>query len=336
MATKKEKLKLYRIITHLDESSSLTAQNNPVRGYINRYSEFKRWDVEKGHENEIGKIKAEHPEYSTNFFRSKAPFRFFGNDEFGEYNKLAFVIDGESAPYDRNIHSLEELSARVFIVTSAKEGSMTGKPYLGGDERGILDLDAPVEPSETLTFRINPTGIKVQKKKLFSQVRTRGGWTFQHWGPQIGVISLEGTTGNITPPPKIQMGTVLGVPVLPQVTEEIPSASNSAALKAFRKLEKWYDRDQGESSQSSGKGYLLALEYRQRIYVGHIADFLYEERGTNPFQLYYKIKFLVHYDAGNLSEAVTRSKMHTIRNAETLEYIRALKNPPNTYPGTFV
>ena len=42
--------------------------------------------------------------------------------------------------------------------------------------------------------------------------------------------------------------------------------------------------------------------------------------------LEYQLKFLIHYDAGALSEATTRTANQIIRNEETLRKILALRN----------
>lgn len=319
MATKKEKLKLYRLVTRPSYSTTSPSLNAPVKGYINYYNEFKQWDVER----QQGFSTVNYPE---DFLSTISPFEFFSDEErFGTYSKVVFVIDGVHEPYDRNKHDLAALSSKVFTLVSAIDG-ITAIPVNDIGGAGERKLEEVQEPPAVLTFYINPTGIRVQKKKFFSQIRTRAGWAFQHWGPQIGEINLEGTTGNITPPPKIQIGTIAGIPILPQVVEEIPSPENSEALKAFRELEQWYDEDQDESSQD--KGYLTAIEYRQRIYIGHIAEFFYEERGERPFQLYYRLKFLVHYDAGNLAAATSRARNQIVRNEETIKYVRRLKDQP--------
>jgi len=307
------------MVTRPSYSTTSPSLNAPVRGYINYYSEFKQWDVER----QQGFSTVNYPE---NFLNTVSPFEFFSDEErFGLYSEIIFVIDGVYEPYDRNKHDLTALSSKVFTLVSSTDG-IIAKPVDDTEDIGERKLEEVKAPPAVLTFYINPTGIRVQKKKYFSQIRTRGGWVFQHWGPQIGEINLEGTTGNITPPLKIQIGTVAGKPILPQVVEEIPSPENSEALKAFRELEKWYDEDQDEASQN--KGYLTAIEFRQRIYVGHIAEFSYEERGERPFQLYYNLKFLVHYDAGNLAAATSRARNQIVRNEETIEYVRRLKNQP--------
>jgi len=255
-------------------------------------------------------------------------FEFFEIKNYKELENVEFVIDGIFERYDRTIHNLDSISSKVYILETTSAG-IFGIP--SDDSSSTNDLvRKPYATSlgtflKSITFYVNPTTIRIRKKKFFQKIRTRAGWAFQHWGPDIGEITLEGTTGNITPKPKIQVGKVFGLPILPQVVEETPTESNSPALKAFRTLEQWYDEDQNDQSQSSSVGQLTALEFRGRIYVGHFAEFNFEERGTHPFQLFYQLKFLIHYDTGALSEATTRATNQIIRNDETLRKILELK-----------
>ena len=178
-----------------------------------------------------------------------------------------------------------------------------------------------------MIFRINPTNIVVGKKKLFKKIRTRGGFVFQHWGPDIGNITIKGTTGSLIPDTSLEIQTkrILGVqvPIFVKVSDDKPTEINSPALKAFRQLETWYDEDQGEDWVK--RGYLTALEYRGRAYVGHFAEFEIVEKGTQPYQFYYTIKFQIHYDSSHLQAAVTRASNQIVRNQESIATIRAIK-----------
>lgn len=316
MASKKETLKIYRLETRPSYLTSDIPANQIVRGYVNYYDEFKQWDIEytKGYSSIVQYYDFIGP---RNFFTDEA--------QHGNYKYISFVIDGIFTPYNRGIHDLTELQDRIYTLRFTLDQT-EAIPVIPGNLNKIYEEVVPSIP-KVLTFRINPTNLRLIKRKLFQQIRTRAGWAFQHWGPQIGEIDLEGVTGNIQATPRIQIGTVAGIPILPQVVDEIPTEENSPALKAFRELERWYDEDQDENFQS--KGYLSAIEYRGRIYVGHIADFQYEERETSPFMLYYRMKFLVHYDAGNLQAATSRARNQIVRNEETLRYIENLKNSPS-------
>ena len=314
MASKKEKLKFYRLITRPSYSSAAYPETPPISGYINYWNEFKKWDIE---------LEANFTSLPEDYL-GPGPFKVF--DEIENYKNLSFLIDGVHEPYDRRKHNLDDFYSRIYVVLPSDEGPIG----IHIDEIKKEDINIygrpiskPVENNPTLTFYINPTHIRVLKRKLFQQIRTRGGWAFQHWGPQIGEINLEGTTGNITPNPKISWNTYKGIPYLPYVVDEAPTESNSPALKAFRQLETWYDEDQSEIAQKNG--YLLALEYRDHIYVGHIREFSYEERGERPFQLYYRLVFLIHYDASSLAAVTSRAAGQIIRNESTLKYIRDLK-----------
>lgn len=317
MASKKEKLKFYRLPA--TPTYIMDAPANSIRGYKNIYSEFVKYDTQP--------FTSEAADLTDGSYPGDAPIFFFGKVE--PYDSLEFVIDGLFERYDRSRHNLDSLSFRIYILETTSAGTF-GIPYnaysLTDDAIRKPYVEGPLSTFlKSVSFYVNPTTIRIRKKKYFQKIRTRAGWVFQHWGPDIGEIVLEGTTGNITPDPKIQIGKIFGLPILPQVVEEVPTESNSPALKAFRTLEQWYDEDQNDQSQSASVGQLTALEFRDRIYVGHFAEFNFEERGTHPFQLFYQLKFLIHYDTGALSEATTRSTNQIIRNDETLKKILELR-----------
>ncbi len=316
MASKRETLKFYRLDTHPSYLTVSVPGNQKVRGYVNYYDEFKQWDVE--YTKEYSSID---PQYTY-----IGPRNFFTDEEqHGPYKDIAFIINDIFVPYNRETYDLEALQNRVYILNFTAGKPTQAVPVIPGNLTKVYE-EAVITTPKILTFRINPTSLRLMKRKLFQQIRTRAGWAFQHWGPQIGEIHLEGVTGNIQATPQIQIGTIAGIPVIPQTVDEIPTENNSPALRAFREIERWYDEDQDENFQD--KGYLTAIEYRGRIYVGHIADFQYEERGTSPFMLYYRMKFMVHYDAGNLQAATSRARSQIVRNEETQRYINNLRNAP--------
>ena len=313
MASKKEKLKFYRLPVPPSYLSSSPA--TCIRGHINKHAEFHEYDIELALVGPSGS------------YLGPSPMYFFGQVE--PYSSLEFVIDGLHEKYDRTKHNLDTYASKIYILETTSAG-IFGAPYNNyptTDERVRKPYDSTALKStlESVMFYVNPTTIRVRKKKFFQKLRTRAGWVFQHWGPDIGEIVLEGTTGNITPDLKIQVGKVFGLSVLPQVVEEIPTKVNSPALKAFRKIEKWYDEDQNDQAQGANVGRLTALEFRERVYVGHFADFNFEERGTHPFQLFYQLRFLIHYDVGEVSTAMARGTNQVVRNEETLKKIMELK-----------
>lgn len=316
MTNKKEKLKFYRLPS--TPSYQIDTPTSSICGYKNVYSEFRAYATDRYEEEVNGEGKSQE-------WLGEAPEKFFAIGKYGNLKNIEFVINGVFEKYDRTKHDLASLSSKIYVLETSEAGTF-GVPYAttGADKHPYIQ-SVDKESLKSISFYVNPSSIKLRKKKFFQKLRTRAGWAFQHWGPDIGEIMLEGTTGNITPDPKIQMGKVFGLSILPQVVEEAPTASNSPALKAFRKLERWYDEDQNDQSQSSCIGQLTALEFRGRVYVGHFAEFNFEERGTHPFQLFYQLKFLIHYDAGALSEATTRTTNQVVRNSATLRQILELK-----------
>jgi len=339
--SKREILKFIRIKVRPAHFTGDTDETT-VSGYLNTYKEFSRWDVEfqQGFTSLTGTQQADFsytPDGSTASVMSSAPKSFFvgrnslwrlgqvgagfGLDE-NSYRNLSFIINGVHEPYDRRKpnHDLKVVSSRIFVQDSS--GRFVN---WNGERRAYRGLEpAPL----SLLFRINPTNIRIQKRKLFQKIRTRAGWVFQHWGPEIGQIDLRGTTGSTLLDPDIKLATkklpLLGeIPLLTTLNDERPTELTSPALKAFKELERWYDEDQSEEAVE--RGFLTALEWRGRIYVGHLASFQIEERGDQPLQLFYNISFIVHYDSNHLQGAVTRASNQIVRNEKTLVQVKSLK-----------
>jgi len=326
MSSKKEKLKFYRLPV-IDIYKTTDIPTNKIRGYRNKYSDFSKYSdiyLQDGVNIFLDKNEGEVPPGS---WIGPAPEEFFAPKTKKEFENLEFVIDGTFEAYDRSKHNLDKLSAKIYILETTKDGTF-GTPYNNKTAPKKL-YESRKDVLTHVTFWVNPTNIKIRKKKFFQKLRTRAGWAFQHWGPDVGEIILTGTTGNITPPPKIQVGKIAGLPILPQVVEEKPTENNSPALKGFRKIEQWYDEDQNDEAQSASVNRLTAVEFRGRIYVGHFIDFSFEERGEFPFQLFYQLRFMVHYDAGSLSAATTRRSKQIVRNEETLRKVLEMRNNNN-------
>ena len=307
--SRRETLKLYRI------QIRGTAFYSTVSGYLNKKADYLQYNTVADNNTYI-ELAIPNPATGDNAWTARdfgwvgpSPDKFLIDRGFS--GESSFIIADIFEQYDRKKHDLDALSSSVWIVVPGK-----GMPIQNAVNKDRIRqyTTTPISPThETLEFDVNPTNINIVKKKLFQKIRTRGGWAFQHWGPDIGEIQLTGITRNITPAP-------VGFKGIP-----IPDVTNSGALAAFRTLEAWYDADQGEEAQRTGS--LLALEYRGKIYVGHLRDFSYSEEGTRPFLLSYKLTFMVHYDSGDLSGATTSAQSRAIRNANDITYIKSLKTP---------
>jgi len=257
----------------------------------------------------------------------------------------SWIVLGETQPsllnpdVDADVASLSTLylQGRLYPVKPRKTGNVTVD--IGGEEYEVIDgedndaMESPV----TFTFKVNPSNISIQKRKLFTKLRTKGGFVFQHWGPDISEISIAGTTGNIRPnrfrldrktlPEGIPWvgGREIPVPIPP--SDQFADRENSPLLDVFRRLEEVYNQDQDEQSVRANR--VLSLEYRQRLYVGHLSEFSFEERAERPFQFYYKFTFLVHYEATSPTAVTSSIAMNIVRNEETLQRIKEIKDESN-------
>ncbi len=244
MPVKRETLKFTRIQARPSYLSN-DEQERPVRGYLNLYKEFKRWDTERTLGSTISSTT--YPEYYYSYqqppmpvaeIRKRiAPFEFFSDLGPEAYEELSFTINGLFDQYDRRIHDLRNWESRVYILQP--DGSMRLKS--GGNTTPMVYYDTVDENLDSFIFRVNPTNIQVRKKKLFRKLRTRAGWVFQHWGPEIGIIQIRGTTGSVLPDPAIKFALknvpVIGdIPIISTIEDEKPTVQNSTAFKVFREL----------------------------------------------------------------------------------------------------
>ena len=328
--SKRETLKLYRIHTR----GNIYTQASYVQGYRNVTAEYSQYNVPGNAvisvvSTDSGSITSTTADPKFGALFGPSPARFLADHGFPE--DADFIIESFSVKYDRSnpSHDLDSNETRIWVVTGNSNTSSAVTVTLASDptQSSLLYIAIPAT-NETLEFDVNPNSINIVKKKLFQKIRTRGGWAFQHWGPDIGEIQLDGVTRNITPPPKSFYGPPDNNDRGPKNNHanfdlQIPDETNSPVFAAFRLLEKWYDEDQGEQAQRDGL--LLALEFRGRIYVGHIATFTYNETGTKPFQLSYKLTFMVHYDSGALGDATVRAQAREIRNQTSIDQIKKIQ-----------
>jgi len=190
-----------------------------------------------------------------------------------------------------------------FIIRNSERFDVMGK-----------EKEENVGAKAYFTFHINPRNISIAKNKLITKIRTRGGFEFQHWGPDISTIAFGGTTGNVTPTPPENVQSITDIPS--------PTEDNSEAYRIFKDFEILYEEDQ--TQQELGFMQMLGLEYRGNIFVGHLRSFGYEEVGEKPFQFEYRVEFAVEYEATSVSRAQQEIQQTLVRNADTLKYLRQL------------
>ena len=241
-----------------------------------------------------------------------------------------WIIKGSNSKFDGTISSLEEQEINGnfrpvkhdFLGQPYIEEGDGSKWYIRQNDEEISDSTVPI-----FTFKVNPTHINLNKRKLITKLRTKGGFVFQYWGPDITEISVEGTTGNILPRGvkfrKTNIPLLGEIPLPRDISQEAPTIENSPLYDIFRKFENLYNADQGKEASEYGK--ILAMEYRNKIYVGHLSEFSFEERGDRPFQFYYRFTFQVHYETTDLGSAHQRIEGYLRRNEETLNLLKDIK-----------
>lgn len=228
-----------------------------------------------------------------------------------------YIIEG----YEEKIDDDSNLTKKTdygMVYRAYRDSGANNTPFIirNSERFDVRGKEEEGTPGATVAFKfhVNPRNISVAKSKLITKIRTRGGFEFQHWGPDISIIAFAGTTGNITPTPSQQAQGITDVPD--------PTSDNSIAYKIFRNFEMLYEEDQMQ--QEMGNVTMLGLQYRGNIYVGHLRTFRFEEVAEKPFQFEYAVEFAVEYEATNVSRAQQEIQLNMIRNADTLKYLRQL------------
>ena len=155
MATKRETLKFIRIKAGSSDERVIKGAKNFTTSYSTTF------------DDDTNVLYADYGFVSPKTFFQRGGFDLTDDD----YKNLMFVIDGEFKPYNRLTHNLDALQPRVYKLDS--RGMATNS--VGTQSRWV---DVTRESSSVfppIIFRINPTSITIQKKKLFQKFRTRAG-----------------------------------------------------------------------------------------------------------------------------------------------------------------
>lgn len=184
------------------------------------------------------------------------------------------------------------------------------KKYIRGS---LFDWEYSDYVADSVTFDINPKHISIERKKMKRKIRTYGGWEFQHWGPDIGTVSIKGQTRAMIPRKTVREG------------KDDWGVYDSASYKAFEGLKNFYDNDHRvEAETKVDKGELLALSYREKIYVGHFDSFTFEEDAEKPYLFHFDIRFSIEFEATNLAEAIETSGKRKIYNETFMKDLRGV------------
>ena len=140
-----------------------------------------------------------------------------------------------------------------------------GTPYF--IKRTQVDEDALDPVPDQFEFYVNPQRIQINKEKLISEVRTRGGWDVQHWGEKLTTITVDGITGGLHR--DISKSAKPGE--IGQTIDKDKGIDSSTAWKKLRILNSFYDNDHGKTPAK--KLFRLAFSIFEDYYIGYFSNF---------------------------------------------------------------
>ena len=147
----------------------------------------------------------------------------------------------------------------LLLVTINSENYYIKRTQL---DEGVLD---PVP--DQFEFYVNPQRLQINKEKLVSEVRTRGGWDVQHWGEKLTTITVDGITGGLHR--DIAKSSKPGE--IGQTIDKDKGIDSSTAWKKLRILNAIYDADHGKTPAK--KLYRLAFSIFEDYYIGYFSNF---------------------------------------------------------------
>ena len=130
---------------------------------------------------------------------------------------------------------------------------------IGSVEQNNTELENSIK--EIFTFYINPVRITPSYKKIFNEIRTRGGWEIQHWGNALDELRVECITGGMNFRDELRT----------QPLDKTESVMNSHAWKKIVDLRSIYVQDHHNRNKQSKT--LLGINYYDSFCVGFFTDF---------------------------------------------------------------
>ena len=140
---------------------------------------------------------------------------------------------------------------------------------------------------EVFKFLVNPQNINFSYVKSNTKVLTSAGWSFQHWGNDVPVIDVKGTT----------LMLKSDNPVVGNNWEKDPVTAGKV-YQNLATLRSWY-WEQNIQRNPVDSGYRIGLYYRGTTYIGHFDDFSFTEDAEKPRVLDYSFKFTVEEERGD-------------------------------------
>lgn len=162
-----------------------------------------------------------------------------------DFLSAANILLGDNAPPAKflapNLPANTGLGTRQSLIQNERPAT-SGRKLI----RWLIP-DGPI-----VEMYINPQGISYGNRKSISEVRTKGGYNFQYWGPELEKLTITGTTGT---------SGIEGINVLEDVYNAEQLAFDPYALYLASKVqqETFSDGIFGDSALSAGDQFVSFL-----------------------------------------------------------------------------
>jgi hypothetical protein len=172
-----------------------------------------------------------------------------------DFLSAANILLGDNAPPAKflapNLPANTGLGTRQSLIQNERPAT-SGRKLI----RWLIP-DGPI-----VEMYINPQGISYDNNKSISQVRTKGGYNFQYWGPELVKLNITGTTGT---------SGIEGINVLEDVYNAEQLAFDPYALYLASKVqqETFSSGLFGDSALSAGDQFVSFLEKEDGIIFSH-------------------------------------------------------------------
>lgn len=218
-----------------------------------------------------------------------------------------------------------DLEYNIVEDTGGRYGVLRGLPdrdgrwYIRIPRLEDSAADGGIVGSEYFEFHINPERIEISDEKAKTQVRTRAGYEYQHWGNKPTSVSVSGLTGGL--------GASLGEGI-DGVGKQYGTVriEDTRAYQRLKDLEELYRKDQ-EIKQAGGRQkFLLAIYYRGEVYVGHFDTFTFTESSDRPYVFEYSFRFTAEFKESDVRFARRRLSVRLQTDLETVRRVQELRS----------
>lgn len=233
-------------------------------------------------------------------YKIKANFNIsdFNND----FYEQTIVIAGTKKIH--KIQLIKDNSGKYFIKKFYRRPADDSNTMLVVDDVFFILADSAIKninnslnssgSSDVFEFLLNPQNVSIAYTKLKNKVLTTGGWSFQHWGEDIAVIDVKGTTKMLKDVDILYSGLY--------DSSGVESMLYSREYLNLLDLKKWYmdnNKYRNPSSPESKFGFI----YRGVTYVGHFENFTITEDAEKPRIFDYSFRFAVEQEYGDVSNS---------------------------------